>query len=71
MIKLTLTSDCINHHVLNRLFCVLGDVLRVTQLQGPVIYRFKDLKSATKSFSQDNKIGEGGFADVYKVTPHL
>ena len=71
MIKLTLTSDCINHHVLNRLFSVLGDVLRVTQLQVPVIYRYRDLKSATKSFSQDYKIGEGGFADVYKVTPHL
>nr|XP_017222211.1 PREDICTED: cysteine-rich receptor-like protein kinase 2 isoform X1 [Daucus carota subsp. sativus] len=43
-----------------------GDVLRVTQLQVPVIYRYRDLKSATKSFSQDYKIGEGGFADVYK-----
>ncbi|KAL8102258.1 hypothetical protein AgCh_026947 [Apium graveolens] len=39
---------------------------RVTELQGTIIYSFKDLKLATKSFSQDYKIGEGGFADVYK-----
>ncbi|KAL8102257.1 hypothetical protein AgCh_026946 [Apium graveolens] len=38
----------------------------ITKLQGTVIYSYKDLKSATKSFSQDYKIGEGGFGDVYK-----
>ncbi|KAK1377483.1 putative cysteine-rich receptor-like protein kinase 3-like [Heracleum sosnowskyi] len=43
-----------------------GDVLQVTELQGTIVYSFKDLKSATKSFSQDYKIGEGGFGDVYK-----
>ncbi|XP_074339843.1 cysteine-rich receptor-like protein kinase 2 [Apium graveolens] len=43
-----------------------GNVLQVTELQGTIIYSFKDLKLATKSFSQDYKIGEGGFADVYK-----
>lgn len=38
-----------------------------TELKGPVTYRYKDLKSATKNFSNDNKLGEGGFGDVYKV----
>ncbi|KAK1401907.1 Cysteine-rich RLK (RECEPTOR-like protein kinase) 42 [Heracleum sosnowskyi] len=43
-----------------------GDIFGLTKLQGPVIYSFSDLKSATKSFSEDFKIGEGGFGDVYK-----
>ncbi|KAL8155626.1 cold-responsive protein kinase 1-like [Apium graveolens] len=43
-----------------------GDMLGIDKLQGTVIYNFKDLKSATSSFSEDSKIGEGGFADVYK-----
>lgn len=55
------------HFVCNMLFCILGDILGIDKLQGPVIYNFKDLKSATRSFSEDSKIGEGGFGDVYKV----
>uniref|UniRef100_A0A175YHK6 Protein kinase domain-containing protein n=1 Tax=Daucus carota subsp. sativus TaxID=79200 RepID=A0A175YHK6_DAUCS len=31
-----------------------------------MIYRFKDLKSATRNFSESSKIGEGGSGDVYK-----
>ena len=42
-----------------------------TELQGPVIYKYKDLKSATQNFSDDNKLGEGGFGDVYKVKEHI
>lgn len=38
-----------------------------TELQGPNTYNYKDLKSATNNFSEKNKIGEGGFGDVYKV----
>lgn len=38
-----------------------------TELKGPVPYRYKDLKTATKNFSDENKLGEGGFGDVYKV----
>ncbi|XP_057431355.1 cold-responsive protein kinase 1-like [Lotus japonicus] len=45
-----------------------GDILGATELKGPVTYRYKDLKSATKNFSNDNKLGEGGFGDVYKGT---
>lgn len=29
-------------------------------------YSFKDLKSATKNFSEEYKLGEGGFGEVYK-----
>ncbi|KAK7257101.1 hypothetical protein RIF29_30828 [Crotalaria pallida] len=46
-------------------FC---DILGATELKGPVNYRYKDLKSATKNFSDENKLGEGGFGDVYKGT---
>ncbi|MED6113950.1 hypothetical protein PIB30_075590 [Stylosanthes scabra] len=45
-----------------------GDILGATELKGPVTYRYKDLKTATKSFSDENKLGEGGFGDVYKGT---
>ncbi|XP_028796395.1 cold-responsive protein kinase 1-like, partial [Neltuma alba] len=44
------------------------DILGATELKGPVNYRYKDLKSATKNFSKENKLGEGGFGDVYKGT---
>ncbi|KAK1370404.1 Cysteine-rich receptor protein [Heracleum sosnowskyi] len=43
-----------------------ADILGVTKFQGPTIYNYKDLKSATKNFSEEYKVGEGGFADVYK-----
>ncbi|KAL1833054.1 hypothetical protein ACET3Z_002705 [Daucus carota] len=45
-----------------------GDILGVTKLQGPTIYSYKDLKSATKNFSEEYKVGEGGFGDIYKGT---
>ncbi|KAK9950604.1 hypothetical protein M0R45_006086 [Rubus argutus] len=45
-----------------------GDILGATELQGPVNYQYKDLKSATANFSEENKLGEGGFGDVYKAT---
>ncbi|KAJ8551731.1 hypothetical protein K7X08_021746 [Anisodus acutangulus] len=43
-----------------------GNILGGTELRGPVSYRFKDLKIATKDFNESNKLGEGGFGDVYK-----
>ncbi|POO04119.1 Mitogen-activated protein kinase kinase kinase [Trema orientale] len=46
----------------------IGDILGATELQGPLSYRYKDLKLATNNFSDDNKLGEGGFGDVYKGT---
>ena len=48
-------------------FSVTGDILGATELRGPVNFRYKDLKSATKNFSEKYKIGEEGFGDIYKV----
>ena len=48
-------------------FTVIGDILGATELKGPVNYRYKDLRIATKNFSEENKLGRGGFGDVYKV----
>ncbi|KOM52785.1 hypothetical protein LR48_Vigan09g144400 [Vigna angularis] len=45
-----------------------GDILGATELKGPVNYKYNDLKAATKNFSAENKLGEGGFGDVYKGT---
>lgn len=42
-------------------------MLEATEFQGPVNYRYRDLVSATASFSEANKLGEGGFGDIYKV----
>ncbi|KAE8022180.1 hypothetical protein FH972_008004 [Carpinus fangiana] len=38
-----------------------GNILGATELRGPVNYKYKDLKSATKNFSEENKLGEGGY----------
>nr|XP_016485953.1 PREDICTED: cysteine-rich receptor-like protein kinase 2 [Nicotiana tabacum] len=45
-----------------------GNILGATELGGPVSYRLKDLKIATQDFNESNKLGEGGFGDVYKGT---
>ncbi|EEF36201.1 serine-threonine protein kinase, plant-type, putative [Ricinus communis] len=45
-----------------------GNILGATELRGPVNYSYKDLKSATRNFKEENKLGEGGFGDVYKGT---
>ena len=49
------------------MFSLAGDILGATELKGPVNYSYKDLRAATKNFSHENKLGEGGFGDVYKV----
>ncbi|KOM52781.1 hypothetical protein LR48_Vigan09g144000 [Vigna angularis] len=45
-----------------------GDILGATELKGPVNYKYADLKGATQNFSNENKLGEGGFGGVYKGT---
>ncbi|KAK1410559.1 hypothetical protein QVD17_37096 [Tagetes erecta] len=42
------------------------DSLYGATLQGPKEYSYTDLKKATKDFKDENKLGEGGFGDVYK-----
>ncbi|KAJ6861645.1 hypothetical protein NC651_037652 [Populus alba x Populus x berolinensis] len=44
-----------------------GNILDATELRGATIYSYKDLKLATKNFKEENKLGEGGFGDVYKL----
>ncbi|XP_074582303.1 cold-responsive protein kinase 1-like [Curcuma longa] len=43
-----------------------GDISRGTKFQSLLNFRYKDLKNATNNFSEKNKIGEGGFGDVYQ-----
>ncbi|PIA27347.1 hypothetical protein AQUCO_07900001v1 [Aquilegia coerulea] len=45
-----------------------GDILVATELRGPINYNYKDLATATKYFNEQNKLGQGGFGDVYKGT---
>lgn len=51
----------------NNLHTCPANILGATELQGPVIYDYKDLKSAANGFGEENKLGEGGFGEVYKV----
>ncbi|KAJ9541149.1 hypothetical protein OSB04_027655 [Centaurea solstitialis] len=43
-----------------------GGLYGATELQGPMAYSYSELRKATKDFKEDNKLGEGGFGDVYK-----
>ena len=33
-------------------------------------YNFETIRAATDDFSDENKLGQGGFGAVYKVTEH-
>ncbi|KAF5798376.1 putative protein kinase RLK-Pelle-DLSV family [Helianthus annuus] len=45
-----------------------GSLYGATELQGSKDYNYNDLKKATNDFGDENKLGEGGFGDVYKAT---
>uniref|UniRef100_A0A0D6QRJ0 Uncharacterized protein n=1 Tax=Araucaria cunninghamii TaxID=56994 RepID=A0A0D6QRJ0_ARACU len=45
-----------------------ADTESATELRGPVDFDFKTLKKATNNFDEANKLGEGGFGEVYKGT---
>ncbi|XP_028799047.1 cysteine-rich receptor-like protein kinase 3 [Neltuma alba] len=59
-----------NHtiHISNNPSVKQGDITGASKLKGPVTYNYGDLKYATKNFSVENKLGEGGFGVVYKGT---
>lgn len=50
----------------NKLAIPQEDVEGPPELQGPLTYTYKELNFATTNFSQQNKLGEGGFGEVYK-----
>lgn len=45
-----------------------GNVLGTAALRGSFKYKYKDLKTGTNNFSEANKLGGGGFGDVYKAS---
>ncbi|GLJ50844.1 hypothetical protein SUGI_1083100 [Cryptomeria japonica] len=45
-----------------------ADIDGATELRGPEDFEFKILKKATHNFDQANKLGEGGFGEVFKGT---
>lgn len=46
---------------------VVGEIANLESLQ----YDFVTIEASTNNFSDDNKIGEGGFGVVYKVVNYL
>ena len=52
----------------------LSDMFLIAEFsacQNVKLYTYKELSAATDDFSPVNKIGEGGFGSVYKVTTWL
>lgn len=45
-------------------------VSEVSGIQNVKLYTYRELSIATEGFSAANKIGEGGFGSVFKVTAY-
>lgn len=64
-----------NIHSLTWIKCdfslVAGKIVGASELQGPKNFSYRDLKSATKNFNKENKLGEGGFGAIYKVISYV
>lgn len=43
----------------------------VLSIKNTNLYTYKELRMATDNFDPANKIGEGGFGSVYKVSAHF
>ena len=43
-----------------------GDIDEITTIKS-LLYSFAIIKAATNNFSENNKLGDGGFGVVYKV----
>lgn len=46
------------------LFCAAGNEISTTR---SLQFSFKTIEAATDKFSESNKIGRGGFGEVYRV----
>ncbi|XP_071707547.1 cysteine-rich receptor-like protein kinase 43 isoform X2 [Rutidosis leptorrhynchoides] len=44
------------------------DILEAEDLEGAIRYNYRDLKLATRNFSEENILGRGGFGEVFKPT---
>lgn len=51
---------------LKRIRKIREETIGATELRGSLIFEYDDLKYATKNFIDKNKLGGGGFGDVYK-----
>jgi hypothetical protein len=60
---------------LRRLSLAIKTVIYLWRTEGTnsdfFLYDFSQLKEATNNFSNDNKLGQGGFGTVYKVAMNL
>ncbi|KAJ0907750.1 putative non-specific serine/threonine protein kinase [Helianthus annuus] len=56
----------------NRFTDSISNLLGATELQyGPNDYSYSHLRKATNDFGDENKLGRGGFGDVYKVLIYI
>ena len=66
---------CIEYHTIcqHKSFLTVTFFLltEVSGIHDVKLYNYKELRIATEEFSPANKIGEGGFGLVYKVTTDL
>lgn len=51
--------------------CVLHRQISQAKLQDLPLFNFNELATATNSFHNSNKLGQGGFGPVYRVKPCL